>query len=134
MKIVNEYPPNYKSINPPKEFKPVFAYGDIIYNPHNLTIPEDVLHHEQVHSKQQRSYTSPQLWWSRYLIDKIFRQEQEVEAFAAQLNFIRAEIPKAVKEALDEYAGQLSSPLYNLGITKYQAETLIRLKAKELCH
>lgn len=128
MEILNQKPPNYEEIkriiNPPTNA--VFPYGDKIYNPSGQEIPPDIQFHESAHIKQQKAFSSPDIWWFKWLNDSDFRKEQEVEAFSAQLLFIKKFYPaKAVKEALNEMAENLSNN-YKLGITKSQAETLIR--------
>ena len=134
MKIVNEKPPNYLDISLSLSltgFQPIFAYGDTLYNPHELDIPEDVLFHENIHCTQQGD--NPTIWWTKYMLDSDFREDQEVEAFAGQLNFIKKYYPNtAVKEAEEEMASNLSSKLYNLGISREQAKTAIRIKAKDM--
>ena len=128
MKILKTYPPNYQEIkriiNPP--LNAIFSYGEIIYNPEGKEIPEDILYHEKVHLEQQKKFPSPDIWWTKWLYDLSFRQEQETEAFAGQYQFIKKFYPnKGVKEALDEMSDNLSKN-YKLGITKSQAETMIR--------
>lgn len=133
MKTIKGYPPNYAQIleylSPPKDA--VFAYGETIFNPSGENIPEDILFHEYVHSQQQLSFPSPDLWWNEYLINVKFRYLQELEAYANQLNFIKKHIPKAYKEALFELASNLSG-MYNIPISHLQASERIRLKAKEI--
>jgi hypothetical protein len=132
MKERKAYPPNYAAIKaalPLGTSKPFFAYGSILYNPHKLEIPEDVWIHEATHQAQQQLFTSPDLWWQQYLLDKQFRQSQELEAFAAQYAFIKRLMPRAAKDALFEYAENLSSPMYGLGLTHLKAESMIRLRA-----
>lgn len=136
--IKETWPPNIAEIKQhfdleahDRTFKPVFAYGDTIFNPHQIVIPPDVEYHEMVHLEQQKLFVSPDFWWLKYCLDSNFRQSQEVEAYAAQLVFIKKHIPKAYREALDELASHLSSPMYRLNLTKYQAETLIRKKVKQ---
>jgi len=131
LKKKNEFPPNYQFITdylPLTGHKPVFCYGGTIFNPHNIDIPEDLEWHEMVHSRQQG--TKPDVWWIRYCTDVEFRLEQELEAYARQWLFVKKHIPKATKESLQDFACVLSSSLYNLGINRFEAETLIRLKAK----
>jgi hypothetical protein len=127
MKIATEYPPNYQEIIA-SGLKPrgttIFCWGDTIFNPSGQEIPKDIIVHEEVHSKQQGQF--PQVWWTKYLYDKNFRLDQELEAYHTQLQWIKKEIPKAYKEALNEFAEHLSSPIYNLSISHYQASTLIR--------
>jgi len=127
MKILNCPPPNWNEIkrfNPPE--KAFFPYYPDIYNPSGVEISEDILYHEIVHLKQQQKFPSPDIWWTKWIFDKNFRQEQEIEAFANQCRFIKKHInDKAYKDCLNECAENLSRN-YKLGITKSEAETLIR--------
>lgn len=129
------YPPNFhdiKRILPDNyaDFRPVFCYGDTIYNPFELDIPPDVEFHEQVHSSQQG--INPESWYFKYLNDKNFRKEQELEAYARQYNFVKKHTNnKIAKECLNEVAGSFASPLYSLGISYGEAESAIRRRARE---
>jgi len=123
-------PPNYELIKLALPITPdtIFCHGDTIYNPSGKPIPEDILFHESVHKEQQGEQVD--LWWNRYLMDKDFRYQEELEAYAKQYNFIRQHFSaKASKEALYELAKNLSS-LYNINITLQEAESAIRHKAK----
>ncbi len=130
MEIKKEYPPNWqyiKTLNPPKGA--VFCFGDIVYSPHGEP-PEDVIFHEQYHSLRQGD--APDVWWTKYIHDPLFRQEEEAEAFAAQWVFVKRHFPReSHKEALIEMAEALSRD-YQLNLTCPQAETLIRHKAKTM--
>lgn len=133
-KVVEDYPPNYyfikdffKDID---TFQPFFAYGNVIYNPFKRQLSPDVELHEQVHFRQQGN--NPDVWWASYCTDRDFREQMEVEAYAEQYRFLKKFIPKADKEIVDDFADILSSPLYNLNISKHQAKTLIRHKVKEI--
>ena len=127
MKIKNCPPPNWEEIkrfNPPEDA--VFPYGNVIYNPSGKEIPPDIQFHEQIHLNQQKKFPSPDVWWTKWLVDKNFRQEQETQAFALQVQWIKKHInDKAYKDCLEECAGNLSKN-YKLGITKSEAETMIR--------
>ncbi len=131
MRIVKENSPNIEEL---KLFFPIdgnqyFPFGDKLYNPSGEEIPPDILHHEGIHSKQQGD--NSMWWWHEYIINRDFRLKQEVEAYAKQYLFVKKLYKnKGVKEALEEFAENLSSPLYRLGITRSHAETLIRYKAK----
>lgn len=129
-KIIEDYPPNYAEIKQYFDFtklKPFFAYTDTIYNPFKVEIPEDSIYHETIHFKQQRDFGSTSLWWVKYCLDKKFRLEMELEAYAHQYNFLKPHLPaKANKEVLEEMADFLSSSLYNIGITKGRAMSLIK--------
>ena len=90
MRIIDEWPPNIYAIQ--KAFslegkKPVFAYGDVIYNPYALIIPGHLMAHEEVHGKQQGAFDGgADAWWALYIQDKDFRLSQELEAYRMQYN------------------------------------------------
>lgn len=133
VKIIHKFPPNYEEIkriiNPPSNA--IFAWGDTIFQPHKEEIPTDIAYHEQIHCQRQHKYLEPEIWWKKWLYDQEFRKEEEVIAFAGQLEFIKKFYnAKAVKEALDEMAENLSKN-YKLKITIPQAATLIRKKTEE---
>lgn len=134
LKIVKELPPNIEKIKQSgliPDSLAVFAYGDIVYNPSGQEIPADLIYHEDIHRQQQEFFASPEIWWDKYLFDKNFRQEQEVEAYASQINWIKKHLGTRMYEyMLNSCATALSSPMYGLNLTKSQAHTLIRLKAK----
>ncbi len=131
MKIITAYPPNWndiKTIDPPKDA--VFPYGEIIYNPSGEEIPPDIQFHEQIHIKQQKAFPSPDIWWTKWLLDKDFRKEQEEIAFTQQCLFVKKFMgSNAYKDCLRECSEKLSNN-YKLDITIHQAETLIRLRIK----
>ena len=135
MIIKNEFPPNYALIKQAglSDKNTIFCYGDIIYNPYQKEIPDDVMFHESIHANQQKQWTSPEIWWNKYILDKSFRQEMELQAYSAQYQLIRkTHTTEAAKECLEECARNLSSKVYNLGISYHQAFTKIRHKTKEL--
>jgi len=133
VEIIKQNPPNIKEIkkylNPPLDT--VYCFGNIIYNPSGKEIPAEIEYHEQIHAKQQKLFMSPELWWTKYLTDQEFRLDQEIEAYTRQWMFIYKHIPQAKKDALEDISDNLSSPMYNIGKTKHEVATLIRLKAKE---
>lgn len=127
MRVVETLPPNYAEIrrylNPPSDA--IFAFGSLLYNPTGKEIPQDVEIHEEVHGRQMQGYV-PEAWWTRYLIDREFRQAMELEAYFVQYSWVKSRVPsKVAKLCLSDLAHNFSS-LYNLGITQSQAETLIR--------
>lgn len=129
MKIINENPPNIEKIKEAFDFgkhKPVFAYGDTIYNPWGEEIPHHLVVHEEVHSKQQGE--DPEGWWDTYIEDPIFRLAQEVEAHHVQYNYLKTVIKN--REALNHltifYARAMSGPLYNHMVTYSDAIKLIK--------
>lgn len=127
MEIIKSFPPNYevlKSVfNPPNDT--LFCFKDKLYNPSGIDIPEDVLFHEEVHSKQQEKWDITE-WWNKYIKDPKFRLEVELEAFALQYRLVKRVYPaKEAKMCLEELAEGLAKR-YNLNLTVSKAETLIR--------
>lgn len=118
--ILIERPPNFEQILKafPNADKPgvIFAYGDFIYNPSGVTIPEPLLAHESMHQKRQQGpgKMSPEIWWALYIEDNAFRYREELEAHVAEY--------KAQTHGLDRNhrakllmatAQRLVAPLYN---------------------
>lgn len=127
MKILNQFPPNYDEIARRfnlKGAKPIFTFGDIIYNPHDGEITEDLIAHEEVHCKQHESY-GIDAWWTRYLDDAEFRLSQEVPAYQAQYKKLLT-MPRDYRRARTKMiVADLSGPMYGNLITKEQALKLI---------
>lgn len=134
MTIKEESPPNYLDIV--KVFgyltdkKPVFCYGNTIYNPFKVEVTPDLEIHEDTHRQQQS--TAPDIWWDKYLTDTTFRLNQEVEAYSKQYQFackLVDEIKggsRMKKAILESIAKSLSGEMYGNIITYSQAETAIR--------
>lgn len=130
MKTVTANPPNIDLIKIalPITKENIYCYGDTVYNPSGNEIEKDIYYHEAIHSIQQDK--KPEAWWNRYLTDKHFRLDQELEAYAHQYNFIKKHYPpKAHKPALDNLADNLSR-MYNVQINFAQAGSRIRNRAK----
>ncbi len=107
----------------------IFCYGSTIYNPFNIEISDDLIVHEETHSKQQGGNdTGAKLWWRAFIDDVGFRLEQEVEAYHAQYKFLcrKKKDRNAQARMLNTLAGQLSSPMYGGIITHTAAMTAIR--------
>lgn len=135
IKQIKGFPPNFKEIKEKLGYVKgnLYPYGDIIYNPTGEEIPEDILIHEEIHLKQQKRYPTPEFWWLNYTTDHDFRLDQELEAYATQLNWIKERYNnKGYKEALTEYANNLSSSMYKLSLSSHEAETRIRRVAKDI--
>lgn len=83
-----ERPPNYEAIL--KAFPTadkhgvLFAYGDDIFNPSNVSIPTWLAAHEYKHCARQ-FLTSAVVWWEGYLTDQEFRYREELLAHVAEL-------------------------------------------------
>jgi hypothetical protein len=128
MEILNERPPIYDAVcsiigKPPDSA--IFAYGDIIYNPSGASIPEDVIAHEEVHSRQQGG--DPVDWWRKYLRDDDFRLDQEAEAYGVQYRWVHNNIPDRNESMrrLIYFAQTLASPMYGSLIDVESARRLI---------
>ena len=124
MRIVPGYPPNIDAIREVFDLsdkKPVFAYGHLLYNPHDLPLESHIMAHEEVHERQQVAYGGVETWWRRYLTDTAFRLAQEVEAYREQYRFVKGIIKdrNRVANFLHLIATDLSSPMYG-GMTTYR--------------
>jgi len=134
MKIVNEYPPNYAQIvsylGDVESHKPIFCYGDTIYNPFKQEVTRDFEIHEEVHSKQQGD--NPHNWWYNYLTDPAFRLEQEIEAYGTQYAYAKTIAKREITDWLKEnFARALSGSLYGNLLTYHQAESRINKYSKQ---
>lgn len=150
-KILEEKPPVYDSVCRFLGYKDVnafFTYGDAIYNPAKLKIPNDIIVHERVHMKQQTTGTiirkgvtpsgnteekmTPELWWGKWLRDPAFRVDQEAQGYGAQLRALRTIHPDREKQnlILNDLARILSGPLYGNAIEQMEAALLIKHYAK----
>jgi len=133
MTIVNEKPPIYEKAHLAFEIddsETVYTYGDKLYNPAGLHIGQDLLEHESTHMLQQRELgeNGPAIWWEQYIADKVFRQEQEIEAYGRQYAYYRTKTKdrNTCAKYLSQLAMFLSSKLYKLDITYPEALKAIR--------
>lgn len=128
-KIINAYPPNYADILAsgckPDE-KTLYPFGEVLYNPSGQDIRPDILYHEHIHQIQQNN--QPEIWWQKYLLDPLFRAEQEIEAYAKQVMWVKEKTKDTefAEYGIEESAHKLSSEIYNLNLTFHEAKTLIR--------
>ncbi len=135
MNVKNSFPPNYEEIKSKFDLekqKPVFTYGSTLYNPHMITIPEDLLIHESIHGEQQKhDDTIAKLWWQRYIEDTKFRIDQEIEAYGFQYAFICQKIKDRNMrfKYLHQFAIMLSSKMYGNAIGYNEAKRLIWKKS-----
>ncbi len=133
MKIIDGFPPNYTDIQKVfpncEEHQAVFCYGDTIFNPFKIYMRPDLEVHEEVHSKQQGKL--PDVWWYKYLNDKAFRLQQEIEAYGTQYAFAKKHTSgKLLDWVKGKFAESLSGPLYGNLISYGEAESKIRNYAK----
>jgi hypothetical protein len=132
MKIIQKNPPNFDEIVKTFDIsksEPLFTYAPDIYNPHKSPISPDLMLHEMVHIKQQGD--NPKEWWDKYLTDKKFRLEQEVEAYGIQFASLKSVVRDDIsKQFLTRFAVVLSSPMYGSMLSLQEAESKIRNYAK----
>lgn len=132
MKIAVGYPPNIDAIEVVfpdiRKMPVVFCYGDTIYNPDDKRpIPKHLEVHESIHMQQQELFDGgPDAWWKEYLKDPIFRIEQEIPAYAAQVAYIAQTRPSKTEEALQMYSRALSGPIYGNAISYFSAKQRIK--------
>lgn len=130
--LVATLPPNYaeivKAMGSEVSFENgnVFAYGNKIHS--NSELSPDLYVHECVHIRQQRTFGKPELWWKKYLSDKSFRKEQEIEAYREQYWFYKSRVKDRNTQArfLHRLSTELSSVLYGRIVSYNEALRLLR--------
>lgn len=143
--VKNEWPPNLEKIkfHMGPEFTaaienfetqvPVFTYYPYIYVPTGHELSPDVRDHESVHLRQQEHYPGgAEAWWERWLTNVQFRFEQELEAYAVQLNAWRKAGSSRFKRTKDRLAMDMSSDFYGHMVTFQEAEYALRRAEKRL--
>lgn len=129
MKIVVANPPNFEKVAASFDIKGqdiIYAWGDTIYNPSNIIIPEFLIQHEIVHCTRQGDDVEG--WWDRYINDIEFRYQEELWAHAKEYQ-VRS---RGVKDRnlktrlLMESAHRLAAPLYGKLTTVNKAMKEIR--------
>ena len=128
--IVKEQPPFLLQIElagMKPERTTIYPYGLTIYNPSGEPIPQDILIHEAQHIAQQGK--NPQAWWDKYILDKEFRLEQELEDNREQYKFICKLTKDHEKrnKALAAMARNISGPVYGKLISFMRAYEEIKL-------
>lgn len=131
MNIVKEYPPNYAEIcaaipgAKEKGDTVIFTYGDIVYSPSTLSLPDHLHNHEAVHVNQQKQMGRDE-WWTKYLADTEFRLKQELQAYRVQYNTVkRKHVWQHTEELLRSIAKDLSGDMYGNIITYEEARRMI---------
>jgi len=146
MKIALTLPPNIAEIE--KVFgaacrKPgvLFCYGDTIHNPTGVSIPKELVAHEEIHSRRQLAeyFTglpgerdpsepnwSPEKWWHWYLTNPQFRYNEELLAHRQEhMTFGLTHNRIERRLHLKAIADRLSGPLYGFMVTKAAASKAI---------
>ena len=104
----------------------IFTYGDTIYVPSGNPLPEDLIEHESLHTKQQGD--DPDAWWERYIKDEDFRIDQEAKAYGKQYAYLckQHKDRNAQARILMNLARILSGPLYGNVLKHSEAMKLIK--------
>lgn len=114
MKIHYGYPPNIDAIRATFGTQnlshAVYTYGDTLYVPQGIEVAPHLEAHEIVHTQQQ---SDPEAWWARYLVDPVFRLEQELEAYRAQWQYLVEDAGRQQRRViLQQISKHLAGPLY----------------------
>lgn len=132
MKIINTPPPNWADI---KKVFPMLKWNDeviVTYYPNvyckNAKLSAFKIAHENVHIYQQEKM-GVEAWWQRYLGDKQFRLQQEVEAYREELFHIKTHPELTTRDQRRRYINNivelLASDMYGNLVTRKQAEKLL---------
>lgn len=102
----------------------IIAYGENIHCKYKVSRHKYV--HEKVHCKQQLKYGIDR-WWGKYIKDKKFRLEQELEAYRKEKDYIESNIRdiNLKKEMMDSILNDISSSIYGDIISYEEAKQLI---------
>lgn len=107
--------------------KVYLAFGNTIYMPPDVTeCPESMLIHEGWHLRQQGySKLKAVIWWLKYIRDKDFRYDQELEAYKTQWVWFNKVHKNATYQQKYQYrqaiASILASPMYGNITTTQEA-------------
>lgn len=127
MNIVEGYPPMYAEIAAAFDLsgrKPIFSWGDKIYNPHRVVLDRALQVHESVHGERQGN--SPEAWWRRYMDDPGFRLTEELLAHHAEWKVRCAGLtPNQSYAVLRVMAHRMSSKMYGSLISLHDAKIAI---------
>jgi hypothetical protein len=92
----------------------VFAYGEDIFNPSNVSIPHELMQHEYRHCARQFTYGADK-WWTDYIAKPDFRYGEEllahVDEYLAAIRQTKDRNTRA--KILQRTAQRLVMPLYN---------------------
>lgn len=127
-----ERPPNWDQIVEAfphaKTLPTIFAYGEDIYNPSNVLIPQALLQHEYKHCARQFQVGAV-YWWDRYIRDPEYRYGEELLAHVEEYRALLAGTKDRNTRARISIrtAARLVAPLYN-----YQPPRTIRQAQRDL--
>ncbi len=124
-------PPNYEAICEAFPFVRgnqdiIFTYGNEVFS--NVELQDHLKVHEATHTRQQsKLFMTPKRWWKKYIEDKDFRFNQEVEAYRNQFEFIKDNLKDKNKLhlILRRLARDLSGPIYGNMVSLEKAMDVI---------
>lgn len=127
MRLVRAWPPNIDLIRATFQLegtKPIFAFGDIVYNPYGVPFGPELQVHEAVHGRRQLKIGSD-VWWDRYCADADFRLDEELPAHKAEYwRLCRGASLAGKRDVLEYVAKRLAAPIYNWKGTVTEADAL----------
>lgn len=89
----------------------IFTWGSTIFAPSPLT--DDLITHERRHVIQQHGLLGPWFWWWKFAKDPAFRLDQEVEAYGAQVMWLRQRVrARKALQYLYAISDLMASPMY----------------------
>ncbi len=105
----------------------IITYGDTAYCIRPINRP-DIIEHEKTHVKQQAE-TTPEEWYAKYIHNADFRLEMELEAYRAQIKWLKDNTQYTTRDMrrhlIQTLAKDLSSYIYgNLVSYKHALELL----------
>lgn len=132
MIIVYEFPPHWAAVNAKfgieaRGLKPIFAWGNKIYNPYRVGVSRAIMAHEVVHGDRQSAGIED--WWNRYLDDDEFRLTEEVVAHRAEYEALLHEYGNNRVNRrlfLSQTAQRLRAPLYLYKLPIDEARRLLK--------
>lgn len=103
----------------------IFTYGDTVYSKYPLD--EFKVVHEGVHVVQQTSMGKEE-WWDRYLKDVEFRLSQELEAYTAEVKYIKENVKDRNEKSrlIHRICKDISSAIYGNIISYQEASKLLK--------
>lgn len=134
VKISNEKPPSWILAEVKEKFgvdwnsNVIFTYEDLITTSTG-EMTEDLIAHEQTHTRQQLEFVGgADAWWRKYLDDPEFRFKQELEAYRNQYEWLIKNIKdrNEVSRFLMHYAKTLSGKMYGNMVDFGTAMTMIK--------
>jgi hypothetical protein len=105
----------------------IMTYGNTIHCKYRLKEPK--ITHESIHVRQQLE-TGVEEWWDRYFEDEQFRLDQEVEAYKAEIKWIRHNVKgmDLKSRMIEKIVDDISSEIYGSIVTKKEALELLDVR------